>query len=137
MFSSQKPFVFIRSLALSATMVALAPFATTSRAANPDNFQVRTTADLVALCSTDPSEADYPEAIAFCHGYAVGAYAYYSAGVAVDPSARYVCLPNPPPARSQAIVDFLGWIKTHPNETSAPAIDSVFRYLGEHYPCAK
>jgi hypothetical protein len=54
----------------------------------------------VALCGTDPSAADYPQAIAFCHGYAVGAYAYYSAGVTADPAARFVCLPNPSPARS-------------------------------------
>jgi hypothetical protein len=46
-------------------------------------------------------------------------------------------LPNPAPARSQAIADFLVWIKTRPNETTVPAIDAVFRYLGEHYPCKK
>ncbi len=137
MLFSRKPLIFVRSLCLSAALLTAFAFVTTARAASPNNFQVRTAADLVALCGTDPSAPDYPQAIAFCQGYAVGAYAYYSASVAADPNARYVCLPNPPPGRSQAIADFLSWIKTRPNETTAPAIDLVFRYLGERYPCKK
>jgi len=138
MLFSRKPLIFVRSLCLlSVTLLTAFAFVTTARAANPNNFQVRTAADLVALCGTDPSAPDYPQAIAFCHGYVVGAYAYYSASAAADPNLRFVCLPNPAPARSQAIADYLAWIKTRPNETAAPAIDSVFRYLGEHYPCKK
>ena len=137
MLFSRKPLIFVRSLCLSAALLAAFAFVTTARAANPDNFQARSTADLVALCGTDVSAPDYPQAIAFCQGYAVGAYAYYSAAAAADPGARFVCLPNPPPGRTQAMTDFLAWVKTHPNETTAPAIDSVFRYLGEHYPCKK
>jgi hypothetical protein len=137
MFFSRKPLVFVRGLTLSVAIIGAAIFAVSARAADPDNFQIRTTSDLVALCSTAPAAPDYPQSIAFCHGYAVGAFAYYSAAAAANPSARFVCLPNPPPARSQAMADFLVWMKTHTNENASPAIDTVFRYLGEHYPCKK
>jgi hypothetical protein len=134
---SKKPFFFARCFCWAAALVAGSAFVMAAHAANPENFQVKTTTDLVALCSTDPSASDYPQTIAFCHGYAVGAFAYYSAAAAADPALRFICLPNPSPARSQAIVDFIGWTRTHPNEMAAPAIDSVFRYLGERYPCRK
>jgi hypothetical protein len=48
------------------------------RAAEPDDFRVRTAADLVSLCgrSDDPN---YVPAIHFCHGFGTGAYQYYQA----------------------------------------------------------
>jgi hypothetical protein len=56
MLFSRKPLVFVRSLCLlSVTLLTAFAFVTTARAANPNNFQVRTAADLVALCGTDPS----------------------------------------------------------------------------------
>ena len=42
-----------------------------------DEYKVRNAGDLVSLCSRDPSAEDYVAAQNFCHGFAVGAYAYY------------------------------------------------------------
>jgi hypothetical protein len=45
-------------------------------AASPDHFRVRSTADLVEICSTPANDSLYAAAMSFCHGYAVGAYHY-------------------------------------------------------------
>ena len=42
-----------------------------------DEYKVRNAGDLVSLCSRDLSAEDYVAAMNFCHGFAVGAYAYY------------------------------------------------------------
>ena len=43
-------------------------------AATPDQFRVRSTADLVEICSTPASDPMYAAAMGFCHGFGVGAY---------------------------------------------------------------
>lgn len=106
-----------------------------SMAATPDNFSVRTTRDLVTLCSTDPAAGDYAMAISFCHGFAVGAYQYYTQVAGSSRAARFICAPNPPPTRSQAIADFVAWTRSHPETMDATPVDSMFRHLAEKYPC--
>ncbi len=97
---------------------------------------IRTTADLVALCETQPNQDNYVAAIHFCEGFASGAYQYYLALAQNSPSARYVCPPEPPPSRDQAIAGFVAWARADGNAMSQPAVDSLFRYLGSTYPCS-
>lgn len=118
-----------------ATIGALTLASFSTLAATPDNFTVKTTRDLVSLCSTDPSASDYPMAISFCHGFAVGAYQYYTQVASASRRERFVCTPNPPPTRSQAISDFVAWTRNHPEAMDAVPVDSMFRYLAEKYPC--
>lgn len=104
-------------------------------AAEPDDFRVMTTEDLVSLCSAEPGSETYVAAIHFCHGFAVGAYRYYEAIAAVSPENRYVCPPEQPPSRSAIITEFVGWARQHDERMAEPAVDSVFRFLGERFPC--
>jgi hypothetical protein len=67
-------------------------------AADPDNFRVRTTEDLVQLCSVEPADPNYVAAIHFCHGFGSGAYQYYESTVA--PNERF-CVPAKSTADSQ------------------------------------
>ena len=119
------------------TLLAALLFALASPAfaAGPPQFQVRDTADYVALCTTPPSDEHYASAIAFCHGFGVGAYHYYHQATA--PFDRFVCPPNPAPKRSEVIAGFIAWAKTHPEVMKQPAVDSIFRYLGGLWPCKK
>src|SRR3546814_222940 len=78
-------------------------------AATPDSFKIRSAQDLVALCDADPADANYVAAIHFCHGFAVGAFQYYQSLAAATPSARFVCVPDPAPSRTQAIPAFVSW----------------------------
>ena len=106
-------------------------------AAGIENFSVRTAADLVALCSADPASDTYVAAIHFCQGFGVGAYQYYLAQTAEDPSSQYVCLPNPPPTRNEAMAAFVAWANAHPEYMDNSPVDAIFRYLGETYPCKR
>lgn len=106
-------------------------------AASPDNFTVDTARDLVALCDTEPSSPDYVAAIHFCHGYGSGAYHYYKIEALANPAREFVCFKEPYPTRTAVIEDFVAWAKQHPQYMDSEALDVLFRYLGETYPCAK
>jgi hypothetical protein len=106
-------------------------------AAEPDHFRARTTADLVALCAADPASESYVAAIHFCHGFASGAYQYYLTLAVASEGHRFVCLPDQPPSRSQAIADFVAWSKQNPDFMANPPVDSMFRYLALRYPCGQ
>jgi hypothetical protein len=101
----------------------------------PNNFHAAITRELVMLCSTDPSLPDYPMAISFFDGFAVGAYQYHSHVTSASRGAHFACLPHPPPPRSEAIAKFVAWARAHPETMYALPVDSMFRYLGEQYSC--
>ncbi|MCI0429059.1 MAG: hypothetical protein L0210_00745 [Rhodospirillales bacterium] len=94
-----------------------------------------TTEDLVSLCSAEAGSETDVAAIHFCHGFAVGAYRYYEAIVAASPEGRYVCPPEQPPSRTAIIAEFVGWAHQHAEHMAAPAVDSMFRFLAERFPC--
>lgn len=125
--------------ALQAALVGLisAAMPISATAAEPDDFRARTTADMVALCGADPASENYVAAIHFCHGFASGAYQYHLASIAASPGSRFVCLPDPPPSRSQAIAAFVVWAKQNPQHMQEPPVESMFRYLAGQYPCGQ
>lgn len=101
----------------------------------PDQYRVRTAADLARICSTPASESDAATAAAFCHGVLAGAYGYFESSTpAAD---RFVCPPNPSPTRSQVASGYVAWLKAHPNVANDGAIDALFRYAAEAYPCKR
>jgi hypothetical protein len=104
-------------------------------AATLQNFQDATTADYLALCSTAPGQDNYVAAVHFCEGFASGAYQYYLSLAARDPAERFVCLPTPVPSRDKIKADFVAWAKANPAVMNDPPVDSLFRYLGQTYPC--
>jgi hypothetical protein len=101
-----------------------------------ENFMVRTTADYVALCDSPQGSENYVAAIHFCQGFASGAYQYYLALAQHDASSRFVCPPDPTPSRNEVIANFLAWARANPQRLAEPAVESLFRYLGETYPCS-
>jgi hypothetical protein len=80
-------------------IMAMAPIY--ALAATPDQFRVRSTADLVEICSTPANDALYPAAMGFCQGFAVGAYQYYHSSVSGPQGKPFVCLPASPPHHGQ------------------------------------
>lgn len=111
----------------------LAALCAPAEAASPDSYRIRNTAELVAVCSTAPGEQDYASAVAFCHGVLAGAYGYYDASTPA--TQRFVCVPDPAPKRSQVANDFVAWAKARPQQMSAHAIDTLFRFAAEKFPC--
>ncbi len=121
----------MRALALAAMLALAGP----AIAAGPPQFQVRDAADYVKLCTTSADDPNYVSAIAFCHGFGVGAYHYYHVSTAAPD--RFVCPPNPVPTRAAVINDFVAWVKTRADVMKQPAVDALFIYLTGVWPCKK
>jgi hypothetical protein len=106
-------------------------------AATPDHFRVRSTADLIEICSTPANDAMYPAALSFCHGFAVGAYQYYRASVSGPEGKPFVCLPDPPPSRTEGLQMFVAWARENSQHTGEPAVETLFRWMATTWPCRK
>ena len=104
-------------------------------AADSQIFQLRDTSDLVAVCSVAQNHPHYDTAMGFCHGILVGAYSYYDSAVAAPK--RYVCSPTPTPKRAHVMIGFVAWARMRPELAKTRPVDTLFRYLGETYPCRK
>ena len=100
-----------------------------------DDYKIRNAGDLVSLCSRDLSAEDYVAAQNFCHGFAVGAYAYYGGVAAAEPDVKIVCFKEPYPERKKVIADFVAWSKNNPSFMKDAAVDTLFRFLAGAYPC--
>lgn len=104
-------------------------------AVTKDDFLVKTTENLMNLCTVSEQDPLREEAIHFCHGYLVGAYHYYKAVTAGPEEKPLVCFPEPPPSRDQAISMFIEWAKAHPQYKDELPVETEFRFLTETWPC--
>lgn len=127
---------FSRYTALLAGALCVIALSMPARATTRDNFLIRTSADFVELCETQPSDQNYVAAIHFCHGFANGAYQYYLAIARGAPAQRYVCVTDPAPTRDQVIANYLAWARANPTTMSEPAVESLFRHLAQTFPCS-
>ncbi len=100
-----------------------------------EDFRIRSAQDLVDLCSVATSDPLYASAIHFCHGFVSGAWQYHNSEESGPKGHRLVCPPDPPPTRNDAIAMFVAWSATHGDRMTEPAVDALFRFLIEKYPC--
>jgi hypothetical protein len=106
-----------------------------AQAAAATHYRLHTAAELSRLCATPASDSDHVTAVAFCHGVLAGAYGYF---LSVTPAAdRFVCPPNPAPTRTQVANGFVAWLKARPQYNNDGAIDALFRYAAEAFPCKR
>ncbi|HZB93155.1 MAG TPA: Rap1a/Tai family immunity protein [Stellaceae bacterium] len=134
---AKHPIIAISRLCLPGAAAILALLPLPSQAVTQDNFLVRTTADLVALCSAGGTGDMHIAAIHFCEGYFVGADHYYLAERAGPDAPHLFCMPNPPPTRDQAITMFVEWAQTHPQYMSELPVDSIMRFTAATWPCPR
>jgi hypothetical protein len=99
------------------------------------NFEVKTTRDLINLCTASPEDPLYSKAIHFCHGYLVGAFHYYHASTAGPNATRIVCMPEERPSRNETIQNFVEWAKARPEYWNELPVETEFRFLTEIWPC--
>jgi hypothetical protein len=102
-----------------------------------DDFQVRTTANLVALCGADQTDPLYTAARNFCEGFAVGTYRLIAIQEAASVSRRKLfCLPANSPTRNQAVADFVQWASSRPKTLASSPTDGIVEYLVTKFPCS-
>ena len=106
-----------------------------AKAAAPDNFEVRSTSDLVAICSEDQHDQVSAAATGFCHGYVVGVFRIIERVQQARPSVRIFCMPPSPPNRTQAIGAFVDWAKVRPDELDKQPTEGIADFLAATYPC--
>jgi len=106
-------------------------------AATPENFELRNAADLLELCATPPGDGLYQAAIHACHGFGQGAWQYHLASTAANPAHAYVCIPEPRPTRDQVTAQLVVWGRAHPQYAADPAVEVLFRFFAERFPCKR
>jgi hypothetical protein len=104
-------------------------------AVSEEDFQVKTTQNILNLCTASPEDPLFAQAVNFCHGYLVGAYHYYEAAVSGPDGRRFVCPPDPRPSRNETIEMFIEWVKAHSQFWNDPPVETEFRFLTETWPC--
>jgi hypothetical protein len=125
-------------LALAGTCAALllaAPVSAQQRL-NSDNFNVRTTGDLVRLCATPTNDPHYLEALGWCHGFGRGALDYHRAASPAN-AAPLFCSPNPSPGWDDVRRRFIAWGNANVPLANTPAVEGVFRFLIDTFPCPR
>ena len=104
-------------------------------AVTQDSFLVRTTGDLVDLCTTAPTDPMGTAALNFCDGFGVGVYRVLDEMERVHKH-RAFCMPDPMPTRNEALASFVQWAKANPEELALTPQDGISVFLAKQYPCA-
>ncbi len=125
----------MKSKVLTLVLAALLALPALAGAATEKDFEVKTTQNLIDLCTAAPDDPLYNQALNFCHGYLVGAFQYYAAAAAGPEGIKLVCFPEPPPTRNEAIAMFIEWAKAHPQYMGEKPVETEFRFLMETWPC--
>lgn len=123
----------MRRILISAALIA-APLLAPASALDNDAFTVRSTEDLVSLCSAKEGDALYPDANLFCIGYIAGA-AHYHRELVKGPKVKPVFCPTEKVTRSEAVAVFLDWAKRNPGSLGLPAVEGLARAAAEKFPC--
>ena len=106
-------------------------------AVTSENFQVKNAQDLVDLCGVERSDPVASQAIHFCEGYLTGVYHYHQGLVAGRRLQPVFCPTGTLPTRDEAVQMFVTWGHSHPQFMTEPAIDTIFRWASETWPCRR
>ena len=100
-------------------------------------FGLKTTSDLLAVCTTPASDAVHKEAIHYCFGYLEGAVGYHNALSTHKDMKRLTCYPEKT-TREDGVRAFIRWAQAHEKDTNlmseAPVI-GLMRSLSAQWPC--
>ncbi|MBR0645537.1 Rap1a/Tai family immunity protein [Plastoroseomonas hellenica] len=124
-------------LAALVTTPVLAQAPSASAPAPTPVTQVRTVADLAAVCDPRWTGVSRLEAIAYCQGFLTGAGQFHTllhpTGTAT--SRPVYCVPSPGPTVAESGVAFAAWARQNPQHANDPAVDGLMRWAGTTYPC--
>jgi Rap1a immunity proteins len=116
--------------------LCLAAYCAPGRAAvTEDSFMLRSTGDLIDLCTATPSDPMGTAALNFCQGFGVGVYRVLEEVDGVR-KLRTFCMPDPVPTRNEALASFVQWAKANPDQLGTAPQDGIAAFLLKQYPCA-
>jgi hypothetical protein len=119
-------------LAAAILLSAIASIAPSAQAASEVAIRARTAGDLANLCAAPSREPGADARINFCHGFAQGA-------LDVDrkhaEEHKLFCFPANAPNRTVVMGEFVNWVRALPEHASQSAIDGLFHFFQERFPC--
>jgi hypothetical protein len=95
-------------------------------------LQARTAGELAELCAASPKDPLGDAKINFCHGFAQGAI---QVEIRHSEGKKAFCFPSPAPTRTATMSEFVSWVRALPEHRTPPAVDGLFQFLGERFPC--
>jgi hypothetical protein len=123
-------------LSVTAAFYMIAYCVPSRAAVTEDTFVLRSTSDLVALCTAAPSDAMGTASLNFCQGFGVGVFRVLQE-VESARKMHTFCMPKPMPTRNEALASFVQWARTNPDELNTPPQDGILAFLVKQYPCAR
>lgn len=119
-----------------ASLALLGPLCDRAAALEPSVYQLRTAADLVAICSVAGSDPDHDVARAMCAGYVQGAIDYHDVVAALPTIGPLACPPATTPV-VQIIDSFLAFATKRPQVRTEKPVDALIESVAATWPCAK
>ncbi|HEX6141730.1 MAG TPA: Rap1a/Tai family immunity protein [Geminicoccaceae bacterium] len=104
-------------------------------AAEVEDFELQTTRDLVALCSTPGGDPLAAEAQQACFGYIAGAIHFYGALVTGGDRFKPIVCPGRELTRQELAALLVAWAEDHPEHLDDLPVDNVLRAAAAAYPC--
>jgi hypothetical protein len=95
-------------------------------------LQARTAGELAELCAASPKDPLGDAKVNFCHGFAQGAI---TVELRHTEGKKPFCFPSPAPTRTSTMNEFVNWVRALPEHKTPSAIDGLFQFLGERFPC--
>ena len=119
-----------------ALVLALAPWAASAQTDGYtlDDYQLRTSGDLLDICSLDSSDPQYWEARGFCLGYFAGGIDLHDELAKGQDFPRIAC-PTGQVTRNDVVAVFVDYARAHPEYLTEPPMDTVFRAVDAEWPC--
>ena len=96
-------------------------------------FELKTLGDLIEICRVGPGDPHYLEAIGYCNGYGRGALDYHRAIVPANAPPLFCAPPGTQPQDLRP--SFVAWGDANQARLSRPAVEGVFAFLAQTYPC--
>jgi hypothetical protein len=121
---------------ISAALIVCGLYSNLAGAAEKEDFHLKTTQDLLDLCTAKPGQPLSTEAIHFCEGYIVGAIVYHDSIVGKDMK-RIICYPQGT-TRNDARTVLTVWGDANRDDAqlmNAPAMYGLVRALQSKWPC--
>lgn len=118
----------MRSWLLVFTVLLISP----GWAAETISLHAQTAGELAALCAAPPGSPAADTKFNFCEGFAQGAI---DDRMSIVDGKRPFCFPNPTPKRPATMREFVSWVRVDPARLRLPAIEGLFTFLSERFPC--
>jgi hypothetical protein len=118
-------------------ITALALWPAFAQAVEPNNFTLKTTADLYQVCSTAPDDPLRREAAEFCQGFLLGVVSYHDAISDKEHLKPFICYPQTA-TRDQGVQAFVDWAaaqKQNQKFMNDPPVVGAVRGLAAKWPC--